>query len=211
MARFTKIIIDTNVLTKILKTRLSYEDATAPSDRCTSTLSMLESILTHLHNTLDKSQYVYLLGRQVDELTRWIITNICKHNDDLKEQIEGIIGWRRRKGSLEKKGIRSLRKEDVGNAKDRLKRSLGAREYKWVEEQVDSLKDEVDKLIAYFSLGCGKSGEWVKVVTADTKLHEVLHAMISKLGISTVSVKLVDFEEIPVDLREVLSSLVGDP
>ncbi|MEM4972019.1 MAG: hypothetical protein QXE01_12305 [Sulfolobales archaeon] len=80
--------------------------------------------------------------------------------------------------------------------------------YKRVEIQVESLRDYVDKSIAYISLSYGVKGEKIKVITVDGRLREILSAKINELGIDNVIIKFVEPEDISAQR---LINLVGDP
>jgi len=95
--------------------------------------------------------------------------------------------------------------------KRQLKNRLKDRKYKRVEDQINSLHEDVDKSIAYFSLGYGILGENVKVITADEELSNVLYAKINELNINSVAVKLVYPEKISLHLLQTFNNLVSDP
>jgi len=89
MTRFAKIIIDTSVFIKILERKLMYKATNkGQQDLCNYALKILKDLIEQLHNTLCRSQYVYLQHRQIDEITRWIHTNVCKHDNSIKKRIE---------------------------------------------------------------------------------------------------------------------------
>jgi len=78
-----------------------------------------------------------------------------------------------------------------------------------VQEQIESMREEVDKSILYFSLGYGLEGEKVKVITADRKLADRLCMKVNELGIrDNIEVKCVSPEEVSL---YVLNDLVRDP
>ncbi len=209
MTRFTKIIIDTSVFIKILERKLMYQVIKGHQDPCNYALRILKDLIKQLHNTLCRSQYVYLIRRQIDELTRWICTNVCKHDNNVRERIEEIFAEFQRIRRSERKGIRPLLRSEIEMKKSQLKNYLKDRRYKRVEGQINSLHEDVDKSIAYFSLGYGILREKVKVITGDEELHRVLSAKVNELGIEgIIEVRYVSPREVAL---HILSDLVRDP
>jgi len=212
MTQFTKIIIDTSVFIKILERKLMYKATNkGQQDLCNYALKILKDLIEQLHNTLCRSQYAYLQQRQIDEITRWIRTNVCKHDDSVGKRIEKTFAEFQRLRGSERKGIRPLPRSKIEMGKRQLKNRLKDRKYKRVEDQINSLHEDVDKSIAYFSLGHGILGENVKVITADEKLGNVLYAKINELNINSVAVKLVYPEKIPLHSLQTFNNLVSDP
>jgi len=208
MPKITKVVIDTNIFIKSLERELEKLSTKGGLDVCKFMLATLRSMLKHLYKALDKSQFICLASKQIVEIKRWFHTNVCRDADtrDIDELFEITFARRRRWGMSLDKGIRPLKRSEVSAEKQRLGRYGRGRQ---VQKQIESLCDDVDRLILYFSLGRCLKGENIKVITADSELADKFYVKVNELGIrDNIEVKYVPPERVSL---HILNDLVRDP
>lgn len=125
----------------MLEKASSSHSTEGPEDPCKRALEMLKRVVQQLYNALEESHYAYLMPRQIDELTRWLSANVCKHVDDVQEQVEQLFAqiWRDR--AFAKSGARPLKRSKAESLKSSPRRRYGYKRYSQVEKQIDSIDD----------------------------------------------------------------------
>ncbi len=145
------------------------------------------------------------MERQIDELVRWIRTNICNKScnvrrcNDVKEQVKTLFGKARRASAFSRMGVRFIQRSYIEAKRQRLEEHI--------QGQIENLGDEVDRFIAYLSLSHGLEGKGVKVITADSKLANVIFNKIKEMGIEN-RVRIKQVEE---DMLDKICDLIRDP
>jgi len=93
---YTKITIDTNVFIKIIEKEVTRQKAEGFRDPCSYVVRVLRNIFQYyLYKTLQRSQYIYFVHRQIDELKRWINTNVCRSKNSISDKIDEIFAGMR--------------------------------------------------------------------------------------------------------------------
>jgi len=210
LAVFTKIVIDTNVIISVIDRELKRRTKEV-EDACRHALGILSRIFDRLLNSLQRLEetwYIHLMPGQDSELERWLNTNVCRSEDDVEREIENLLANARRRSVSSSFGFRFSKSSEIRALRRSLK-SFARSELKRLEKQISSLRDEVDRSIAYFVLGRGAQGEGVKVVTGDGELYNALLTKAAELGLQDyVEAMHVSTEEISLDAIE---AAIRDP
>jgi len=203
-SRVAKIVVDTNVFIETLEKSLTELEGRDLRDPCRYAIEMLRKMIMSACDALAPSQYVHLMPRQIDEVARWVMVNVCERKGGVAEDIRVIFSYALRLSSNLGKGFRYVKRSEV-----RSEERLLTRRYGRVQRQVTSISDEVDRAILYFALGKGAKGASIKVITMDEELTNKLLSKTGELGIRRrVLVKLVKPEEISL---QNLGPLLRDP
>jgi len=181
MTKFTEIIIDTNIFIKTIEKELEWLKDKDQRNVCEYVFKILENLFYRIHDVLAESQYINLMSNQINELKRWLCTNVCKYITDINKRIKEMLPYpiaESRRLSVSSKKLTRLTQPKI----EMLKRKL--RRHKRIVEQIEKMRDKVDKSIIYYSLSCGMRGKKVKVVTTDIALHDALLNKARELRVS---------------------------
>lgn len=207
MAAFTKIVIDTNVIIRVIDRELK-RGAKEVKDACRYALEVLSRIFDRLLKSLQElggARYIHFMPGQVDELKRWLNANVCMPRSGVEREIEHLLANARRRTVSSGFGFRFSERSEIETLRRRLK-SFARSESKRLEEQISSLHDEVDRSIACFTLGRGARGEKVKVVTGDGKLCSVLLTKATELGlrgyVEAVHISTINLDAVEAAVRD---------
>jgi len=211
LAASRKVVIDTNVIISVINRELK-RGAKEVEDVCRYALEVLGRILDRLLRSLQRLgavQYIHIIPGQVGELERWLNANVCGPGSDVEREIEGFFAETRRMSKSLGLGFRFSKSSEIKVLQRRLK-GFARSKSKQVERQISSLRDEVNRSIAYFALGHGVQGERVKIITRDGELYNVLSTKATELGLQGYIDAIYAFttEEVSLDRIE---AVLRDP